>query len=286
MKKAVSALLCLLMLTGCTRFNVNISVPTPEAAASLGAQSAPEASEAPDVEVPADTSAPAREALPADAYFSATAADAFTGPLEFVAEEAGSYRFVAAQSDEDVSWEIYVLDEEFEDALRYLPQSKDPAATLEGDGEAELDLKSDQFVYCFCSQSRLTLDEPTAAGDLSVYFTPASHEAAPVRAQAADSVDVDAADIWADGGYSFQAEQDAVYTLTRDGDADWDVYVLDEEFEDALRYLPQAYEPAASNEGTVSVKMGQMVYVLCGENPFTADEAPESGVDVLHLTAE
>lgn len=282
MKKGISALLCLLMLTGCTRFNANVTVPVTNPESGEGSASV---QNAPETSSPADGSTPL--VLPVEAYYSATAADAFTGPLEFVAEEAGSYRFVSAQSDEGVSWEIYVLDEAFEeDGLRYLPQANVPAATLEGDGEVELALKADQFVYCFCSESRLTLDEPTAAGDLSVYFTPASEDAAPMRAQAADSVDVDAADIWADGGYSFQAEQDATYTLTRDGEADWDVYVLDEEFEDALRYLPQAYEPTASNEGTVSVKMGQMVYVLCGENPFTADEAPESGADVLHLTAE
>lgn len=291
MKKGLSALLCLLMLTGCTHINANVSAKVRESRsdeASYSAQSEPEASSAPE-ELEGEESAElsAAATLPVEPYHTATAAEAFEGPVEFVTEEAGSYRFVAAQSDENLSWEIYTLDEEFEESPRYLSQAFEPAATLEGDGEAELMLQADQFVYCICSENAFTADAPGANGELSVYFVPTSEEEQ-LRAVDAGSaaLDVDAADVWEDGGYSFQAEQDAVYTLTREGDADWEIYVLDEEFEDSFRYLPQAFDSAAVNEGTVSVQQGQMVYCLCSENPFTSDEAPERGVDVLHLTAE
>ena len=110
---------------------------------------------------------------------------------------------------------------------------------------------------------------------------------APVSAaEASGALELDAADLWQEGGYSFQARRDATYTLTRDGEAEWEVYVLDGEFEDALRYLPQAAEPVAVNEGSFSVKLGQMVYCLCDWNSFTEDEAPELGTNVLHLTEE
>lgn len=283
MKKGLSALLCLLLLTGCTNYNVNV---TPSDASQSAVTSAEPGAQA-DGSAAVNPAELAAQAQP-EAYFSAQAADAFTGPVQFVAEEAGSYRFVAAQSDEDVSWDIYALDEAFEeDGLRYLPQTTDPAASLAGDGEVELALKADQFVYCFCSQSRLNLDEPTASGDLSVYFTPASEaEQAAVRAQGV-SVDLDAAMLWnEDGVYSFQASEDQSFTVTREGEDDWNVYVLDQEFDDALRYLPQANEPAVTNEGSFAVKAGQFVYCISDLNDFTADEAPDQGVSVLHLAAE
>ena len=68
-----------------------------------------------------------------------------------------------------------------------------------------------------------------------------------------------------DGTYKFQCEPS-------DKKAYWDVYVLDEPFEDAFRYLSSAYTPAlkATNESnTIKLKKGQYVYCICSENSFT-----------------
>lgn len=282
MKKRLSALLCLLLLTGCTRFNANVNV-TPQTEGGTESSAAAQA----EPELPEDVSVP-EEDVPLEAqsepepYAVTTASETFEAPFQFVAEEAGSYRFVASEGDEELGWEVYVLDEEFEDAPRYLTQAYDPAFTVSG-GEEELNLAADQVVYCFCTVNSFTAEEADESGTLTVYFTPAEETTGVLRANSA-GVEVDAAQVWEEGGwYSFQAERDAVYTLSRDGEADWEVYVLNETFDDGLRYLPQAEEPAAVNEGTVDVKAGQMVYCQCSENSFTAEEAPEDGEYVLHL---
>jgi hypothetical protein len=287
MKKGLSALLCLLLLTGCTRFNANVNVTTePESSAesSATAEPVPEAPEAVSAPGESGEKSPALEAQSEpEPYAVTTAAEDFEAPFQFVAEEAGSYRFEAAEGDEELGWEVYVLDEAFEDAPRYLTQAYDPVFAISGTEEEELELAADQVVYCFCTVNSFTAEKAAENGTLTVCFTPAEETVGVLRANSA-GVDVDAAKVWQEGGwYSFQAERDGVYTLSRDGEADWEVYVLNETFDDALRYLPQAEDPVAVNEGDVDVKAGQMVYCQCSENSFTAEEAPEDGEYVLHL---
>ena len=63
---------------------------------------------------------------------------------------------------------------------------------------------------------------------------------------------------------------------------EWSVYVFDEAFEDGFRYIKQAAEPVLVGDGTVSVEVGQYVYVYCSVNEFTADAADENArVNVL-----
>ena len=59
-------------------------------------------------------------------------------------------------------------------------------------------------------------------------------------------------------------------------EADWQIFVLDDKFADALRYLPQAYEPVLTESGTINVVAGQYVYAYCTVNGFTSD-APVEG---------
>ena len=70
---------------------------------------------------------------------------------------------------------------------------------------------------------------------------------------------------------------------SEDSDAvEWSVYVFDEAFEDGYRYIKQAAEPVLVGDGTVSVEVGQYVYVYCSVNEFTADAADENArVNVL-----
>ena len=63
---------------------------------------------------------------------------------------------------------------------------------------------------------------------------------------------------------------------------EWSVYVFDEAFEDGYRYIKQAADPVLVGDGTVSVEVGQYVYVYCSVNEFTADAADENArVNVL-----
>ena len=63
---------------------------------------------------------------------------------------------------------------------------------------------------------------------------------------------------------------------------EWSVYVFDEAFEDGYRYIKQAAEPVLVGDGTVSVEVGQYVYVYCSVNEFTADAPDENArVNVL-----
>ena len=63
---------------------------------------------------------------------------------------------------------------------------------------------------------------------------------------------------------------------------EWSVYVFDEAFEDGFRYIKQAADPVLVGDGTVSVEVGQYVYVYCSVNEFTADSADENArVNIL-----
>ena len=63
---------------------------------------------------------------------------------------------------------------------------------------------------------------------------------------------------------------------------EWSVYVFDEAFEDGFRYIKQAADPVLVGDGTVSVDVGQYVYVYCSVNEFTADAADDNArVNVL-----
>ena len=288
MKKGWIALLCLALLTGCS----SAKAQTTEAAAR---STDPAASSAPaePISIPAPPEiasvSEAEQTTEGDPYVSMTAAEAFEDAGYFVAEESGSYRFQTESADSEMSWEIYVLDEAFEDALRYLPQVHDPKLTLTGTDTGEIDLTADQFVYCFCSVNSFTAEEPAQDGTLSIYFTAAavgSQDSAVTRASNSADLSFDAADLFPEGAAVFEAEKDQSYTVTCDGDASWSIYVRDEAFEEATRYLEQAEEPVLTGEGIFTVSEGQYVYCLCSENAFGEDEAPEAGTYVLHLSAE
>ena len=63
---------------------------------------------------------------------------------------------------------------------------------------------------------------------------------------------------------------------------EWSVYVFDEAFEDGYRFIKQAADPVLVGDGTVSVEVGQYVYIYCSVNEFTADAADENArVNVL-----
>ena len=74
---------------------------------------------------------------------------------EFEVPEDGTYTFTDPVSADDVFWDIYVLDAQWNDGVRYIKQSQDAS----GQTPTTLTLKKGQWVYCFCSQDGFSTDE-------------------------------------------------------------------------------------------------------------------------------
>ena len=68
------------------------------------------------------------------------------------------------------------------------------------------------------------------------------------------------------------------YTFTaEDSDAvEWRVYILDQAFDDSLRYIKQITEPVLIGNGTIFIDEGQYVYVYCSANEFTTGVVDEN----------
>ena len=82
-------------------------------------------------------------------------------------------------------------------------------------------------------------------------------------------------------GYGFahyQCEKTGVYDFSSADSAGivWEVYLLDSEFNDAERFIPQAYQCALKGDGSLQIEQGQWIYVYCPCNSWTAEEAPEN----------
>ena len=72
-----------------------------------------------------------------------------------------------------------------------------------------------------------------------------------------------------DGTYSIKCEPNKEKAY-------WDIYVLDEKFDDALRYLTAAYQPklkATDKSQQIKLKKGQYVYGMCSINAFTGGDS-------------
>ncbi|MDD7429120.1 MAG: hypothetical protein PUK49_05000, partial [Oscillospiraceae bacterium] len=65
--------------------------------------------------------------------------------------------------------------------------------------------------------------------------------------------------------YCFNVEKDGSYTFKHSGNDDtpWNIYILDEEFTDGMRYLYSNYTPDGVTEFTADLKAGQYVYFIC-----------------------
>ncbi len=297
MKKKIAALLCLALLTGCGKQTMPAAGNTP--ADTSGAVSEEPDAEASTLAAPATQEAEAPEINTEGAYLVLDAADAYDGAYSFVTEEAGKYSFEAANAEgfEDLSWDVYILDEEFQESTRYLPQAYETNLTV-GDGDVdELLVEADQFVYCVCSLNSFTGDKTVGASKLAVRFAPAEMEEDEFADESEDpeslgevlldTMDIDAGDgeVFS-SGLMLAAEKDGTVTARCNTDAEsaeGSVYGLDEPFEDAYRYLRQVYDPVLTGDGTFEVKNGQYVYLWCSVNAYTADDAPEEGAFVLHL---
>lgn len=81
---------------------------------------------------------------------------------DFKVTEDGSYTFKHSGND-DVPWNIYILDEKFTDGIRYLYSNYTP----DGITEFTSELKSGQYVYLICTENEWT-DSADDFADTSV----------------------------------------------------------------------------------------------------------------------
>jgi len=77
----------------------------------------------------------------------------------------------------------------------------------------------------------------------------------------------------ATGVYQFilNIMDDTGYGSSSDEAGDWKVYVLDERFDDAERFINQAYTPVVSRYGSATVKAGQIIYIYCPANEWAGN---------------
>lgn len=102
----------------------------------------------------------------------------------------------------------------------------------------------------------------------------------PAEAPAAEPLHVvSPLDAYDEYGYvHFLCEQTGTYRFEVVGDQNlqWEVYILDSEFPDAERYIPQVYEAALEGGGEITVNQGEYIYVYCNANSWTCLDPPEN----------
>ena len=90
----------------------------------------------------------------------------FLNTQEYVVKTTGTYTFSCKPSDGKTTWDIYVLDEKFEDALRYLTNAYEPVLTATSKATT-YKLTKGQYVYCVCSQNSFSFE-----GDKNTFKCP------------------------------------------------------------------------------------------------------------------
>ncbi len=290
MKKGFALLLCMalaLSLTACGGGAEESAEESADVEIIIEDASVEEVEEEDDADAVLEVDAP--EVDTQGAYLVLDAFDAYDWPYSFVTDEAGTYTFATTNAEgyEDITWSIYLFDEEVEE----IEEGEVPALT----GDGSIELAAGNYVYCVCSYSNATEEQAVSgASTLVIGFEAGEAEQADTSA-----VTIDAADAYDSGAFSFRASQSGTYqavSVTAEGfspadvdcDAEevvWTFYVLDEPFDDAVRYLPQACDSVLEGDGSFEVEQGQYVYCMCNISAFTADEMPE-GQNTLTLTLE
>ena len=116
----------------------------------------------------------------------------------------------------------------------------------------------------------LVTDSPEHAGNGSQ--SPAAAE--PVREASTVSAD----QLYAGYGFCHQhCAESGFYRFAAKNSqgVTWQVFLLDEEFTDAERYIPQAHEKVLEGSGVVHITAGKWIYVYCSCNEWTGARAPE-----------
>ncbi len=132
-----------------------------------------------DTSVQPDSSAQPETAVLEDGEVTVTSHSCYSVPYCLRPERDGTYHFSAITADDFVGedydyafdaiyWTIYVLDEEFTDAWRYLAHTQ-TSAIQDLNGSVDIALKAGQYVYCVPSLNGFTGNEgPENAGVLTI----------------------------------------------------------------------------------------------------------------------
>ena len=143
------------------------------------------------------------------------------------------------------------------------------------------------LVACGAKENEPTEPTVTQEEQTSEVTTEESTEAAAEEDEPSIFTTVEAKDCFNNAGFVelIDGATDAAEFIFASEESDaveWSVYVFDEAFEDGFRFIKQAADPVLVGDGTVSVEVGQYVYVYCSVNEFTADAADENArVNVL-----
>lgn len=85
--------------------------------------------------------------------------------------------------------------------------------------------------------------------------------------------------------YEYIPEKDGVYSFKKEDpdDPDWEIYVLDEQFGDGIRYLFSNYEPNAVSDTELSLKAGQHIYCICKVNQWNSVEPFDNSLVIAYI---
>ncbi len=98
------------------------------------------------------------------------------------------------------------------------------------------------------------------------------------QAKEREASTVQAAELYSGSGFCHQLCAESGYyrfSAVNSQGVTWQVFILDEEFHDAERYIPQAYEKVLEGSGVIHIDEGKLIYVYCSCNAWTGAKAPE-----------
>ena len=164
MKKLLLPLLLTgLLLCACgapeTEESVRSDLPPAAESGETADVTAPETPPEEEIQEPEAPAPEERIITPEEAY------DGY-GYVHFLAEETGTYHFEPIHS-EGIEWRVYLLDEEFTDAERYIPHAYEEALI----GAGDLSVSAGTYIYVYSTANSWTQTEIPAGAACHVTFT-------------------------------------------------------------------------------------------------------------------
>lgn len=90
------------------------------------------------------------------------------------------------------------------------------------------------------------------------------------------AIEITAEESFSNAGFTYYVcEESGKYVFERkkqnpdENFIEWDVYLLENVFNDGNRYIPEAYEKNLVNDGELDIKEGEYIYIQCSVNDFT-----------------
>ena len=196
------------------------------------------------------------------------------GMLEFLCDESGDYEF-SAQNSENVSWTLVLTGKDEEES------KMQQAESIRIQDTQILYLEEGWHLYLACTDDREEGTDETACLEIKKSEFPQETGSEIRRLVINDepfTLEVSAQDGFDDFGITEllceESDSYSFHAVDSEGIV-WNIYLLDERFDDAWRFLPQAEEAALEGDGILNIEAGQYIYIECSENPFTTDIASD-----------